>query len=186
MAIAVRMATLMQLHREETYVLVNPTDELVIRAESARRTLWMLHSQDNLHSGPHSPVSLSPSDITTLLPCNEDDFANAREPKSRAALEDTPPALKSPYLVADAGRSLFATLIQAHHYWGAISRRAIKYDRSERPWEETSEFSKMSRRLASWEGGLENDHRWSVFLLKGYKQEGQDLVRQSSLSPFLP
>lgn len=39
MAIAMRMATLMQLHREETYVLVNPTKDLIIRAESARRTL---------------------------------------------------------------------------------------------------------------------------------------------------
>jgi len=39
MAIAMRMATLMQLHREETYELKNPTPELVIMAESARRTL---------------------------------------------------------------------------------------------------------------------------------------------------
>ena len=39
MAISIRMATLMQLHREETYVLQNPTRELIIRAESARRTL---------------------------------------------------------------------------------------------------------------------------------------------------
>lgn len=137
---------------------------------------WMLHSQDNLHSGPRSPVSLSASDITTLLPSNEDDFANARVPKSRAALEDTPPAVKTPSLVADAGRSLFATLIQVHYYWGAISRRAVKYDRCVRPWESRSEFASMARRLADWEGGLENDHRWSAVLLKGYKQEGQDLV----------
>ncbi len=39
MAIAMRMATLMQLHREETYVIPSPTQELIIRAESARRTL---------------------------------------------------------------------------------------------------------------------------------------------------
>lgn len=39
MAIALRMATLMRLHREETYTLINPTKELVIKAESARRTL---------------------------------------------------------------------------------------------------------------------------------------------------
>ncbi|KAK0733686.1 hypothetical protein B0T26DRAFT_631339 [Lasiosphaeria miniovina] len=176
MGIAVRMATLMQLHREETYVLVNPTKELVMRAESARRTLWMLHSQDNLHSGPRSPVSLAASDITTLLPSNEKDFANAREPKSRAALEGTPPAIENPRLVADEGRSLFATLIQAHHFWGAISRRAITHDKSLRPWEPASDYAKMERRLADWERGLPNDHRWSIFLLKGYKQEGQDLA----------
>ncbi|KAK3394123.1 hypothetical protein B0H63DRAFT_36844 [Podospora didyma] len=176
MGIAMRMGTLLQLHREETYVLVNPTQELIVRAESARRTLWMLHSQDNLHSGPRSPVSLAASDITALLPSNEKDFANAREPKSRAALEDTPPALENPKLVADEGRSLFATLIQAHYYWGAISRRAMNHDKSPRPWESTSEYAKMVERLAAWESGLPNDHRWSIFLLKGYKQEGQDLA----------
>jgi hypothetical protein len=42
MAVAMRMATLMQLHREETYVIPNPTKELIIRAESARRTLVRL------------------------------------------------------------------------------------------------------------------------------------------------
>ncbi len=39
MAVATRMAILMELHREETYVLVTPTKELIVRAESARRTL---------------------------------------------------------------------------------------------------------------------------------------------------
>jgi len=175
MAVAMRMATLMQLHREETYVISNPTKELILRAESARRTLWMLHSQDNLHSGPRSPVVLSASDITALLPSNEKDFASAREPKSRAALEGTPPALENPALVAAEGRSLFATLIQGHHYWGAIYRRAISNNRSPRPWEPDSEYAQMERRLAEWESSLPNDHRWSSLLLKGYKQEGQDL-----------
>ncbi|KAG7291600.1 hypothetical protein NEMBOFW57_001619 [Staphylotrichum longicolle] len=176
MAISMRMATLMQLHREETYVIPSPTKELVIRAESARRTLWMLHSQDNLHSGPRAPVLLSASDITALLPSNEEDFANAREPKSRAALEDTPPAVENPALVADEGRSLFATLIQAHHFWGAIYRRAINNNKSPRPWEPDSEYAKMERRLAEWEAGLPNDYRWSNLLLKGHKHEGQDLA----------
>ncbi len=39
MGIAMRMAALMQLHREETYQVQNPTPDLIIRAESARRTL---------------------------------------------------------------------------------------------------------------------------------------------------
>ena len=39
MGIAVRMATLMNLHKEETYVLLNPTMEEIVEAESARRTL---------------------------------------------------------------------------------------------------------------------------------------------------
>ena len=139
----------------------------------------MLHSQDNLHSGDKSPISLSASDITTLLPCTEKDFADAREPSSRAALEDTPPALANPKLVNDPRRSLFATLIQSHYYWGTISRRAITHDKSPRPWEPTSEYAKMAKRLAEWELSLPGDHRWSNVLLKGHKQEGQDLVRCS-------
>ncbi|KAK3311396.1 uncharacterized protein B0T15DRAFT_548868 [Chaetomium strumarium] len=176
MAIAMRMATLMQLHREETYMLPNPTSDLIIRAESARRTLWMLHSQDNLHSGPRAPVLLSASDITALLPCNESEYLNAREPKSRAALQDTPPALERPALVADEERSLFAALIQAHHYWGVISRRAINKNKSSRPWEPDSEYAQMEKRLARWEAGLPNDYRWSSLLFKAYQQEGQDLA----------
>ncbi|KAM0570107.1 hypothetical protein ACHAP9_004196 [Verticillium nonalfalfae] len=48
LGIATRMAVLMHLHREETYVIKVPTKELVIKAESARRTLWMLHRQPPL------------------------------------------------------------------------------------------------------------------------------------------
>lgn len=196
MGISLRIATSLQLHREETYnehAQVNPTKEWIIEAESARRTLvsttdglsrgvlttlfqWMLHSQDNLHSGVKSPISLSASDITLKLPCNEQDFANAVIPKSRAALEDTPPAIENPQLVSLKDKSLFATLIQAHYYWGAISRRAIAQDKSPRPWEPQSEYAKMARRLADWERNLPGDHRWSNVLLKGHKQEGQDLV----------
>lgn len=34
-----RMASLMRLHREETYQIQNPSPEIIMRAESARRTL---------------------------------------------------------------------------------------------------------------------------------------------------
>ncbi|KJZ72576.1 hypothetical protein HIM_08100 [Hirsutella minnesotensis 3608] len=176
MGIAVRMAALMQLHREETYQVQNPTPELIMRAESARRTLWMLHSQDSLHSGPLSPVSLAAADITALLPCNEDDFAHGREPRSRAALEGTPPAVDDPSLIRDPNRSLFATLMQTHNFWGIVSRRAASYSKSSRPWDPTSEFSCMARKLSDWEQDLPHEHMWSNFLLKGYKAEGQDLA----------
>ncbi|PHH70123.1 hypothetical protein CDD82_7331 [Ophiocordyceps australis] len=176
MGIAVRMAALMQLHREETYAVQNPTPELITRAESARRTLWMLHSQDSLHSGPLSPVSLGAADITALLPCNEEDFANGREPRSRAALEGTPPADENPSLIRDPNRSLFATLMQIHNFWGVVGRRAVSYSKSSRPWDPTSEFSLMANKLRDWEHDLPHEHMWSNFLLKGYKAEGQDLA----------
>lgn len=186
MGIAVRIASLMQLHREETYTLTAQTRSIIIEAESARRTLWMLHSQDNLHSGPRSPVSLSASDITTLLPCNEQDFLNAVVPKSRAALEGTPPAISNPQLVRLGDKSLFATLIQTHYYWGMISRRAISQDKSPRPWEPTSEYAKMERRLAEWEADLPAEHRWSKVLFSGHKCEGQDLVCPAVGPDLLP
>lgn len=176
MGIAIRMAILMQLHREETYHIPNPTPELVMRAESARRTIWMLHSQDNLHCGPLSPVSLAASDITTLLPCNEEDFAHGREPRSRAALDGTPPAIDDPKLIRDPGRSLFATLMQVHDWFGYVGRRAVRYSKSPRPWDPASEFSQTARKLREWEQDLPHEHVWSTFLLKGYKAEGQELA----------
>lgn len=136
----------------------------------------MLHSQDNLHSGPASPVSLTAADVTTLLPCNEEDFANGVEPKSRAALEDTPPAMENPSLITDPGRSLFAVLIQSHYLWGAVSRRVVSRDKSSRPWDRESEYAKMATRLTDWEKSLPHNSRWSNVRLKGYKAEGEELV----------
>ncbi|KAG5984452.1 hypothetical protein E4U55_004796 [Claviceps digitariae] len=176
MGIAIRMAILMQLHCEETYHVSNPTPELVIRAESARRTMWMLYSHDNLHSGPMSPVSLAASDMTTLLPGDEEDFAHGREPRSRAALDGTPPAINNPKLIRDPGRSLFATLMQVHGWWSLVGRRAVRYSKSPRPWDPASEFSQTARKLREWEQDLPHEHVWSTFLLKGYKAESQELA----------
>jgi hypothetical protein len=39
LSIAMRMATLMGLHREETYILSNTTNDLRMKAECARRTM---------------------------------------------------------------------------------------------------------------------------------------------------
>lgn len=136
----------------------------------------MLHSQDQLHSGPYSPVSLAAADITALLPCDEADFAAGREPPSRAAVEDTPPAIENPMLITDPGRSLFASLIQAHHFWGIVGRRAVGFAKSQRPWDPTSKFALMVKKLGDWEQGLPSEHLWSDFTLKRYKSEGQDLV----------
>ena len=57
MSIAVRIGTLLQLHREETYTLTDPPLELIVEAESARRTLvswprsWLLLRRSTV-SGP--------------------------------------------------------------------------------------------------------------------------------------
>ncbi|KAK2777866.1 hypothetical protein CKAH01_11912 [Colletotrichum kahawae] len=159
--IATRMAVLMHLHREEFYKMKNPTREMIIRAESARRTLSVVQlvqtlktttdifaGQDNLHCGALSPVSLAANDITALLPSNEDDFANGREPYSRAALEDTPP----------------------------VARRAMATMKSANPWDPTSEYAIMAKQLMNWEHQLPADHRWSMVLLKGHKTVGEDLA----------
>lgn len=176
MGVSMRMASLMRLHREETYQIPNPSPEIIIRAESARRTLWMLHSQDQLHSSPYSPVSLAASDITALLPCDERDFAAGRQPRSRAALEGTPPADENPALVFDPNRSLFASMVQAHHFWGIVSRRAVNFARSASPWDPNSEAAIMMKRLRDWEQGLPQEHQWSQYYFKEYKADGQDLA----------
>lgn len=176
MGVAIRMATLMMLHREETYQLQHKTPETIMAAESARRTIWMLHSQDNLHSGPSSPVSLSAADITTLLPCDEEDFARGTEPASRAALDGTQPAKDNPALLSDKNRSLFATLMQIHHLWGTVGRRTVYYSRSPKPWDSNSQFSQMVTTLREWEAALPPSHLFSKQLLRRYKDVGEDLA----------
>lgn len=136
----------------------------------------MLHSQDSLHSGPLSPVTLAASDITTLLPCDEESFSQGIEPKSRAALDGTPPAIDNPSLINDPNRSLFASLMQLHHLWGIVGRRAVTYGKSSRPWEQTSGFSRMAYTLSQWEASLPHEHTWSAANLKKHKAAGEDLA----------
>ncbi|KFG80430.1 hypothetical protein MANI_012958 [Metarhizium anisopliae] len=125
---------------------------------------------------PLSPVSLSAGDITTLLPCNEEDFANGHEPRSRAALEGTPPAMDHPELIRDSNRSLFATLMQIHSWWGVVGRRAVRFSKSPRPWDPASAFSQTAEKLREWEEKLPQEHRWSTYLLQRYKAESQELA----------
>ncbi|KAF4333560.1 general repressor of transcription [Fusarium beomiforme] len=179
MGLALRIASAIQLHQEKTYDSPGNsklTPDAIIRRESARRTLWMLHSQDQLHSSSSSPISLAASDITTLLPCDEDDFANGREPSSRAALEGTPPAIKDPGLVNDQNRSLFGSLIQAHGFWGIVTRHAVNYTPNSYPWDPESKFVRVSERLDHWERSLPPAHQWSKLRLSEYKAKAQDLA----------
>jgi hypothetical protein len=138
----------------------------------------MLHSQDNLWSGPASPISLPAGDITTLLPCDESDFEAGRRPAYRAALEGTQPGIENPRLVSHPQRSLFASLIQVHNFWGTIARRAVRSNKeSKSPWESDSEFAIMAQRLRDWESSLPPEHTWSEARLAKYKVANLDLVR---------
>ncbi|KAI1825822.1 hypothetical protein F4861DRAFT_537630 [Xylaria intraflava] len=176
--IAFRMAALMRLHREEAYSPITNKSHIVqrIRAEAARRTFWMLHSQDNLHSGPYKPVSLGPSDITALLPCDEADFEAGRIPEKRAALEGTPPAIADPSLCSLRPRPLLASLMQAHNFWGIIARRILHNEKDWRPQDEDSEFAKLNRRLRDWERELPPEHAFGRILLGGYRHYEEDLA----------
>ncbi|KAI1472556.1 uncharacterized protein F4812DRAFT_454370 [Daldinia caldariorum] len=176
--IAFRMAALMRLHREEAYNPITEQSPLAhrIRAESARRTFWMLHSQDNLHSGPYKPLSLDPSDITALLPSDEAEFDTGKIPKQRAALDGTPPALQDPSLITLKPRSLFASLMQVHNLWGIIARRLLHNRKSRRPNDSSSEYAKLNRKLLDFEQGLPNEHAFDKILLSDYKSLAEDLV----------
>ncbi|KAF4501028.1 general repressor of transcription [Fusarium agapanthi] len=172
MGLALRIASAIKLHLEQTYAYEtsNPTPSAIILRESARRTL------DQLHSCSSSPISLAASDIDALLPCDEEDFANGREPPSRAALEGTPRAIKDPSLVNDPNRSLFGTLIQAHGFWGVVTRDAVNYTPYSYPWDPESKFAKVSTKLHQWERSLPPKHQWSMARLSKYKAKEQDLA----------
>ncbi|KAK8070885.1 hypothetical protein PG997_011088 [Apiospora hydei] len=177
MGIAISMATEMRLHREETFKLIteDSTRESRIRAESARRTL------DNLHSGPYKPVLLAAGDITTLLPCDEDEFRCGEfQVKPRAALVGTPPADLNPTLTTLKSRSLFATLIQTHHIWGTVARRAVANKKSSYPNDTGSDYAKIATQLAEFEGNLPKNQVYDDLFLAGYRKKNEDLAYLSA------
>ncbi|KAI5464086.1 hypothetical protein BGZ63DRAFT_421165 [Mariannaea sp. PMI_226] len=180
MGVAVRMAALLKLHCEESYALDAgcPTDQIV-RSESARRVFWMIQSQENLHSGYKTPAPFPLEDITTLLPCDEGDFAFGAIPAERAAEAGTPPALANPDLVFSPQRCLFATLIQAHGLWGRVARRACRNDKAINkapPWDPNSEYQRTVNELRHWEKTLPPKHAFSVWNLRGWKSESLHLA----------
>ncbi|KAI0008610.1 hypothetical protein F4779DRAFT_586007 [Xylariaceae sp. FL0662B] len=176
--IAFRMAALMRLHREETYspITIQSPVQHRIRAEAARRTFWMLHSQDNLHSGPYKPSSLPPSDITALLPSDEADFEAGRIPERRAALDGTPPAIQDPNIASLRPRSLFASLMQVHNLWGTVTRRVLFDEKCWQPNDGDSEYAKLNQRLLEWEEQLPSEHVFGKILLGGYRHYSEELA----------
>ncbi|KAL1872667.1 hypothetical protein Daus18300_004213 [Diaporthe australafricana] len=183
MGVAVRMASILKLHREESYLL--PPDapaEQVIRAESARRTFWMIHSQENLHAGYSSPAPFPLEDITARLPCDEHDFAFGVNPTPRCVLPGTLPAQLLQPDSADKlspNRCLFATLIQSHNLWGQVARRACRSDlktHGTEPWEAGSEYQVLTQELRRFEAGMPERHRWSAWNLRGWRSEGLHLA----------
>jgi len=176
------VAGVLRLHREETYDL--PPDacaEDIVNAERARRTFWVIQNHDNLYTQQNLPVSFAKSDITTLLPGGENDFAFGRVPAVRAALEGTKPAQRDHSLVSLPSRSLFATLIQAHDLWGMIARDAYHDELSitglgSYPWDPNSRYIRIAETLRDWELRMPLEHKWSPWNLRGFKAEHLDLV----------
>lgn len=121
-------------------------------------------------------MSITRGDITTLLPCGEAEFAFGRVSTQRAALSGTLVAQNHPNLITLNTRSLFATLIQVHNLWGQIARRVSRADRERAPWLETSEYSKLAKKLREFENSTPDRHRWSLWNFRGYKTESVELV----------
>lgn len=179
MGVAVRMASLLKLHREESYALApGAPAEQVIRAESARRTFWMIHSQENLQAGYSSPAPFPAEDITARLPCDEHDFAFGVQPTPRSVLAGTVPSLLQPDAAKSPHRCLFATLIQSHNLWGRVARRACRSDLKlggSQPWEPTSEYQTLTRELRDFEEEIPERHKWSLWNLRGWREEQMHL-----------
>jgi hypothetical protein len=182
MGIAVRMAAILRLHREETYRLrQDATEEEIIDVEMGRRTFWMIQSQDNLHSGYNSPAPFSLDDITALLPCDESDFLFGVIPHERAALQGTIPALANLSLTGSPKRSLFATLIQTHSLWGKVARKAAgpsqgSSTRIPSPISSNSEYRRTVEALREFEQHLPPQQKWSVRNLTVWKDFGFELA----------
>ncbi|TPX09842.1 uncharacterized protein E0L32_008864 [Thyridium curvatum] len=191
MGVAVRMASLLKLHREETYQLpAGASAEQIVRAESARRTFWMIQSQENLHSGYSTPAPFALDDITALLPCDESDFAFGIVPAHRAALAGTPPATANPRLTDAPDRCMFATLVQAHTLWGQVARRACRPDPKAiehmsgtegsmtplPPWNPASEYAATARELREFEDKMPARQAWSVWNLRGWRADSLHLA----------
>ncbi|CAK7223802.1 hypothetical protein SCUCBS95973_005304 [Sporothrix curviconia] len=211
MGIAVRMAGMLRLHREETYRLpahleADQVVDAVVDAERARRTFWCIQNHDNLYTQANLPRSFAKSDITTLLPGEETDFAFGRVPAQRAALAGTVPALRDASLTSLPTQSLFSTLIQAHDLWGIIARsaRAGSGTGSEgdsdggdscgegegesesvddsKPWLPQSRYRNMVTTLQTWEAGIPRAHTWAPWNLRGYKAEHVDMAYLSAVT----
>lgn len=187
MGIAVRMAGTLRLHREETYYLPEgAAADKVVESEVIRRTFWMLQNHEDLFSGLHSPSSFSLGDITTLLPCEEQDFAFGIAPFERAALMGTPPAIKHEELTKSPSRSLFATLIQSHNIWGQIARRVAHNEAADQQDSAgqakasmvlgKEEYLRLSALLKDFEENLPQRHQWSVWNLRGFRAQRLDLA----------
>ncbi|KAH8653222.1 hypothetical protein BGZ60DRAFT_460984 [Tricladium varicosporioides] len=177
MGIAVRMAGVLRLHREETYQLPdNASADAIVNLEVARRTFWCIECHDNLYTGHNAPISFNRSDISTLLPCEENEFKFGHIISPRAALAETQAAESDPSLESLPSRSIFATLIQVHNLWGQVARQACHVDREKEPWRIDSGYRKMAARLTSFEENMPNRHRWSLWNFRGYKADSVDLA----------
>lgn len=181
MGIAIRLAGILKMHREEAYQLPRgATNEEVVRSEVARRTFWMLETFENLHSGSDSPGAFSYSGISVLLPCDEREFTFGVRPVQRAALMGTPPATQNPDLACLPSRSLFATLLQTHNLWGQVARLvsadAVQLSSPIEARVSAGDYGRLSQALRDFETGLPQQHCWSGWNLRGFKIEGLDLA----------
>jgi hypothetical protein len=180
MGIAVQLAGILRMHREETYRLPETAStEEVVYSEVARRTFWMLETFENLHYGSDSPLIFSYSDITVLLPCDEREFLFGIHPQIRAALDGTPPATGNPALTRLSTRPLFATLLQTHNLWGRVARlvsadsEQLSSDAPSRI--ATTEYTRLANIISNFERDVPSQHSWSAWNLRAFKIEGLDL-----------
>jgi hypothetical protein len=180
MGIAIRLAGILHLHREEAYRLPETaTNEEIVYSEVARRTFWMLETFENLHSDSDSPMAFSYSDITVLLPSDEREFTFGIRPAHRAALMGTPPAIANPASTRLPTRSLFATLLQTHNLWGQVARLvsadAMQLGLKAESRINVNDYERLSQVLLEFERDLPQQHSWSVWNLRAFKVEGLDL-----------
>ncbi|GAA6014795.1 hypothetical protein JCM10207_002183 [Rhodosporidiobolus poonsookiae] len=182
LGLAVRMAGLLRLHREDSFKVSGDDPDEVISSEVARRTFWIIVCHDNLTSGSDRPASFAPLDISTRLPCDEEELAFGVLPSSpRASLPGTAAAELDPSSLDCPNRSLFCDMVVVHYLFGKVARVACSSDAEVvQPWEKTSRLSRLSQELKDFEERLPPKHAWSMVNLRGMRAKKLDLALLST------
>ncbi|KDQ57988.1 hypothetical protein JAAARDRAFT_193473 [Jaapia argillacea MUCL 33604] len=174
MGIALRMAFLLGLHKEETHAVPpNAPPDQIIAAEESRRTFWTLLINDRcVSSGGCRPSSIVPSDISSRLPCDEDSFAFGTPTPAFYLDGFHNPPLTPNGTYMDMG--MMAYMVQVSELWGRAARRACSTDLLKKdttaPWELNSGYFSIKNDLARWTSQLPGRQQYSRGNLAVYYQ----------------
>lgn len=159
---AVRMAQALKLSFGDkpsttSSVLPAQTEEAVINREVKRRTMFSCFIMDRLLScGKERVTLIRPEDLQVQLPCTEEDFDLTRQVRTGflrpAGGETTTPAMQNP--------NVLSRFVQLMDLWGDIAKYSFAggrlMDSKVPPWDPSSRFCQLRRRLDGFSDSLQS------------------------------